>query len=88
MKFFSSCREKVCSSTIFHPSVSNDACQYGDVFTYKLFGVNMTAAMGIKGNHFVLGGDSKALSAAEAYTVASFALLSSKWLRFDIVYSI
>lgn len=49
--------------------------KYGDVFTYVMFGVDVTVALGAKGNNFVLGGNSKALSAEDAYTVSSQMLM-------------
>ncbi|KZP22784.1 cytochrome P450 [Athelia psychrophila] len=42
--------------------------KYGDVFTFILLGRKVTVALGAKGNNFVLGGTSKALSAEDAYT--------------------
>ncbi|KZP22433.1 cytochrome P450 [Athelia psychrophila] len=42
--------------------------KYGDVFTFILLGRKVTVALGAKGNNFVLGGTSKALSAQGAYT--------------------
>jgi hypothetical protein len=44
--------------------------QYGDVFTFILFGRRVTVALGAKGNNFVLGGRSTNLSAEDAYTVS------------------
>lgn len=42
--------------------------KYGDVFTYKLLGRNMTVALGPKGNNLILGGRLNQVSAEEAYT--------------------
>ncbi|EPQ54358.1 cytochrome P450 [Gloeophyllum trabeum ATCC 11539] len=58
------------------PSYGNDPLKfffecrekYGDVFTFILFGRKVTVALGPKGNNFVLGGKSVALSAEDAYT--------------------
>lgn len=43
--------------------------QYGEVFTFILFGRKVTVALGAKGNNFVLGGKVAHLSAEDAYTV-------------------
>lgn len=43
--------------------------QYGDVFTFILFGRRMTVSLGPKGNNFILGGKLADLSAEDAYTV-------------------
>ncbi|KAF8239720.1 cytochrome P450 [Tricholoma matsutake] len=45
------------------------ACRekYGDVFTFILFGRRVTVALGAKGNNFILGGRSTAMSAEDAY---------------------
>lgn len=48
-----------------HTSVS----QYGDIFTFVLFGRKVTVALGAKGNDFVLGGKHANLSAEDAYAV-------------------
>jgi hypothetical protein len=45
------------------------AQQYGDVFTFLLFGRRIAVALGPKGNNFVLGGKSTVLNAEDAYTV-------------------
>lgn len=42
--------------------------KYGEVFTYKLLGRNMTVALGPKGNNLILGGRLNQVSAEEAYT--------------------
>ncbi|KDQ19313.1 hypothetical protein BOTBODRAFT_27902 [Botryobasidium botryosum FD-172 SS1] len=42
--------------------------KYGDVFTFVLLGRRMTAALGPKGNNFILGGKLTHVSAEEAYT--------------------
>jgi len=46
-----------------HPS------QYGNVFTFVLFGRRMTVALGPKGGNLILGGKLSELSAEEAYAV-------------------
>jgi len=43
--------------------------QYGNVFTFVLFGRNMTVALGPKGSNLILGGKLSEVSAEEAYTV-------------------
>jgi hypothetical protein len=43
--------------------------QYGDVFTFILFGRRVTVALGAKGNNFILGGKSTVMNAEDAYTV-------------------
>ncbi|KAF8071866.1 cytochrome P450 [Lyophyllum atratum] len=45
------------------------ACRekYGDVFTFTMFGRRVTAALGAKGNNFVLGGKSMVFNAEDAY---------------------
>lgn len=43
--------------------------QYGDTFTFILFGRHVTVALGSKGNNFILGGKASHLSAEDAYTV-------------------
>jgi sterol 14-demethylase len=45
--------------------------QYGDVFTFILFGRRVTVALGAKGNDFILGGRSTVMSAEDAYTVSA-----------------
>jgi sterol 14alpha-demethylase len=52
-----------------HKFVSDWFSQYGNVFTFILFGRRVTVALGPKGNNFILGGKSTALSAEDAYTV-------------------
>ncbi|KAF8307339.1 cytochrome P450 [Clavulina sp. PMI_390] len=42
--------------------------KYGDVFTFVLAGRKVTAALGSKGNDFVLGGRTSYVSAEEVYT--------------------
>jgi len=43
--------------------------QYGNVFTFVLFGRRMTVALGPKGSNLILGGKLSEVSAEEAYTV-------------------
>lgn len=43
--------------------------QYGNVFTFVLFGRRMTVALGPKGSNLILGGRLSEVSAEEAYTV-------------------
>lgn len=43
--------------------------QYGDVFTFILFGRKVTVALGTQGNNFVLGGKVAHFSAEDAYKV-------------------
>jgi hypothetical protein len=43
--------------------------QYGDVFTFILFGRHMTVAIGPKGSNLILGGKLSEVSAEAAYTV-------------------
>lgn len=45
-------------------------CQYGDCFTFVLFGRRVTVLLGAKGNNFVLGGKSTVFNAEDAYTVS------------------
>lgn len=49
--------------------------QYGDVFTFVLFGRKVTVALGAKGNNFILGGKVANLSAEDAYTVRHTSVL-------------
>lgn len=42
--------------------------QYGDVFTFKLLGRNITVALGTKGSNLVFNGRLNQVSAEEAYT--------------------
>lgn len=44
------------------------AAQYGDVFTFKLLGRNITVALGPKGSNLVFNGRLAQVSAEEAYT--------------------
>lgn len=45
------------------------ALQYGNVFTFVLFGRQMTVALGPTGNNFILGAKPTVFAAEEAYTV-------------------
>jgi sterol 14-demethylase len=49
--------------------LSNKGFQYGDVFTFILFGRRMTVAIGPKGSNLILGGKLAEVSAEQAYTV-------------------
>jgi hypothetical protein len=57
---------------IFYSLASRDlsAAQYGNVFTFILFGRRVTVALGAQGNNFILGGKHAAFSAEDAYTVS------------------
>jgi sterol 14alpha-demethylase len=46
--------------------------QYGNIFTFILFGRRVTVALGAKGNNFILGGKSTTMSAEDAYKVSAF----------------
>lgn len=72
LNFFLACREKVCGLYTFPVSSFTPRSQYGDVFTFILFGRRVTVALGAKGNNFVLGGKSTVLNAEDAYTVRQF----------------
>jgi hypothetical protein len=50
---------------------ASSRAQYGDVFTFILFGRRVTVALGAKGNNFILGGRSTIMSAEDAYTVSA-----------------
>ena len=52
-----------------HPriSVKLTADQYGDIFTFKLFGRNITCYFGVQGNDFVLNGKLQDINAEEIY---------------------
>lgn len=71
LNFFFKCREKV---RFIHSLVScgfiDGTGQYGDVFTFILFGRRVTVALGSKGNNFILGGKSIVFNAEDAYTVS------------------
>ena len=47
----------------------SDLPQYGNVFTFVLFGRNVTVALSPQGNNFVLGGKGHVFNAEDAYTV-------------------
>ena len=68
--FFDRCREKVCcveSRRTQFPQFT--PFQYGNVFTFVLFGRRMTVALGPKGSNLILGGKLSEVSAEAAYTV-------------------
>ena len=68
LDFFFQCREKV-RGTVALACVSSDLPQYGNVFTFVLFGRNVTVALSPQGNNFVLGGKGHVFNAEDAYTV-------------------
>jgi sterol 14-demethylase len=75
--FFFKCREKVSRVTkMFCIVLMRVLFQYGDVFTFILFGRRVTVALGPKGNNFILGGKSIVFNAEDAYTVST--VLSSR----------
>ena len=70
MGFFDRCREKVgCDKPWMIPHDFDSPFQYGNVFTFVLFGRRMTVALGPKGSNLILGGKLSEVSAEEAYTV-------------------
>lgn len=50
------------------PFFTKNKEKYGDVFTFTMLGREITAALGAKGNNFVLGGKSLDFNAEDAYT--------------------
>ena len=76
--FFFENREKARVPSYFSAKfVVTQFEQYGDVFTFNLFGRKVTVALGAQGNNFVLGGKSAALSAEDAYNVSTFSVTFS-----------
>lgn len=56
-------------NNLFNAKILLTTTQYGDVFTFVLFGRRVTVALSPKGNNFILGGKSTVLNAEDAYTV-------------------
>ena len=71
MGFFDRCREKVrCNKPrTTRLDFNSFVSQYGNVFTFVLFGRRMTVALGPKGSNLILGGKLSEVSAEAAYTV-------------------
>lgn len=82
-KFFAECRKKVpppassCASCHHHVLTS----QYGDVFTFTLFGKRITCFLSIDGNDFVLNGKYIDLNAEDIYKPLTKAVFGA-----DVVY--
>jgi len=55
--------------------------QYGNVFTFVLFGKNVTVCLGLKGNEFILNGKLKDVNAEEVYSPLTTPVFGS-----DVVY--
>jgi sterol 14-demethylase len=50
-------------------NLTSTLSEYGNVFTFVLFGRRMTVALGPKGSNLILGGKLSEVSAEAAYTV-------------------
>ena len=80
--FFSTVEKRwvISSYLLLSLNLTRSSLQYGDVFTFVLFGRNITVALGSKGNDFVLGGKVTHVSAEEAYTVCTECLCRCKYI--------
>jgi len=83
LNFFFECQKKVSNPRTLSIILNTHAAQYGDVFTFILFGRRVTVALGPKGNNFILGGKSTVFNAEDAYTVCrSLSAITQTLTRF------
>ena len=85
-KFLSECRAKVSTDSSTFKAVKPctkplTVAQYGDIFTFILFGRKITAYLGTTGNNFILNGKQVDLNPEEVYNVITAPVWGS-----DVVY--